>query len=331
MVKTINIDADDRRILHALQLDGRASFARIAMVLDMSERMVSRRYHRLRSQLVLRVVGVTRLDQQAHADWFLNITAPPESVDAVGRVLAARGDTSWIASMAGNGGLTCVLRTTADAGEAGHALAQFRRRANVGTVTAQRLLAPVAGVGGWPGRLQALTTSEREALAPDVHLPPLPNTTRANAPSSAEDQRLLALLATDGRMSVARIASASGIPESTVRRRITDLTERGVLMFEVEVDPKHYGRYIDVICLLDVQPAALRLVTEDLGSHTEVAFAATTTGSTNVLAIGEFTAADALHRYLADRLGALSGVRHVHTEIVSSWIKRAGPLLLPRN
>jgi hypothetical protein len=31
----------------------------------------------------------------------------------------------------------------------------------------------------------------------------------------------------------------------------------GVLMFEVEVDPRLYGRHLDVICWIDVHPAAL--------------------------------------------------------------------------
>jgi DNA-binding Lrp family transcriptional regulator len=69
--------------------------------------------------------------------------------------------------------------------------------------------------------------------------------------------RLLGLLAVDGRMSVARLARASGIPESTVRRRIAELVVGGVLMLEVKVDPRLYGRHLDVICWLDVHPAAL--------------------------------------------------------------------------
>jgi DNA-binding Lrp family transcriptional regulator len=50
---------------------------------------------------------------------------------------------------------------------------------------------------------------------------------------------------------------AKGGTESTVRRRIAELVGGGVLMFEVEVDPRLYGRHLDVICWLDVHPAAL--------------------------------------------------------------------------
>ncbi|MGW0324759.1 Lrp/AsnC family transcriptional regulator [Nocardia sp. NPDC003183] len=324
MVDHVTLGTDDRRVLHALQLDGRASFARIAAALGMSERAVSRRYHRLRSQLALRVVGVTGHHQQTHEDWFLRISTAPASTEAVARVLAARWDISWVAFLAGSGELSCILRVPTATGDGGSALEQLRRGTGVGTMTAQRLLTPIAGVGGWPGRLQALTATEQQALKPAItgHSTP--------APPSDEDEQLLRLLATDGRTSTARLASASGIPESTVRRRIGDLTARSVLMFEVEVDPKLYGRYTDAICWLDVQPAALRTVTASLRSHTEVAFAATTTGTSNIVAILEVTTADALHDYLADRIGALPGVHRVQTEIVSRWIKRAGPRLSPQ-
>lgn len=329
MVDSVSLDADDRRVLHALQLDGRASFARIAAVLGMPERAVARRYHRLRSRLALRVVGVTRPHPRAQEEWFLRITAASGSAEAVARALADRGDTSWIASLAGDGGLCCILRTPTANGDGAGALELFRRSASIATMTAQRLLAPIAGVGGWPGRLAALTANEQEALRPDVPERRASGTPVGAAPSD-DDAELLRLLAADGRMSIARLARMSGVPETTVRRRIAELTGSGVLMFEVEVDPKLYGRHVDVICWMDVQPAALRTIAHALSSHVEVAFASTTTGTTGILAILEFAQVGDLHRYLAERIGALSGVHRVQTEILSRWIKRAGPPILPR-
>ncbi|MFD3596720.1 Lrp/AsnC family transcriptional regulator [Nocardia sp. NPDC058640] len=320
MVESVSLDSDDRRVLHALQLAPRASFARIGTALGISERGVSRRYHRLRSQLVLRVVGITRHDRPGQADWILRITPQPSAVDAISRTLAARTDTSWVATLADTGGLFCILRTTPTDS---HTLTQLRRTPHIGPVTAHRLLAPVAGVGGWPGRLQALTPQEQHALLDHHPAPPDP------APHhTADDKRILTLLATDGRMSIARLARSSGIAESTVRRRITELITHGTLMFEVEIDPKLYGRTLDVICRLDVRPTDLRTVTNALATYPEVAFAATTTGESTVLAILELIDSEALHTFLADSLGALPGVSRAHTEVVTHWIKRAGPLPL---
>jgi DNA-binding Lrp family transcriptional regulator len=118
-------------------------------------------------------------------------------------------------------------------------------------------------------------------------------------------------------MSIARLAHASGIAPSTVRRRIGELTGRGVLMFEVEVDPRLCGRDVDVICWLDVRPDALRTVADALGSHAEVAFAATTTGSANVLAMLELAGTDELSNYLADRIAGTGIMRHTMGSEVS--------------
>jgi DNA-binding Lrp family transcriptional regulator len=131
-------------------------------------------------------------------------------------------------------------------------------------------------------------------------------------------------------MSLARLARAADIPESTVRRRVTDLGSRGVLMYEVEVDPSLYGRRLDVMCWLGVQPQALAAVTSALAGHTEVAFAATTTGVTSVIAILELADAVGLHNYLTERLGAISGITAIETDVAVRWIKRSGQRLPSR-
>jgi len=200
----------------------------------------------------------------------------------------------------------------------------------VASVTAQRLLAPVVGVGGWPGRLEALTPSEVEALASDSSPPHPVRGVSDPRPLPEDDRRVLRLLALERRISFADLARAAEIPESTVRRRVADLIGGGVLMFEVEVDPSLYGRRLDVWCWMDVQPSALGAVTGALAGHSEVAFAATTTGGTSIVAILELADATDLDRYLTERVGTLPGVMHVETDIAVRWIKPASPLIRRR-
>ncbi|MEW2066491.1 AsnC family transcriptional regulator [Streptomyces sp. NPDC007346] len=324
----VTIDATDRRIVHALQVDGRASFSRIAAVLGLGERTVARRYQRLRSRLALRVVGVSDARRFGHLDWFVRIRSTPDVVDAVGAALAGREDTSWIASLSPGTELTCIVQAgLAGADGPGTVFDQLGRRSNISSLTAQCLLAPVAGVGGWAGRLNELTAQEETELAPkptaltehDTHFAPTP-----------QDRRLLRLLAEDARTSIAALAHLTATPESTVRRRVNEFVESGLLLFEVEIDPRLYGRTVEAICWLDVEPSRLTTVGNQLATHGEVAFAATTTGPTNVLAILELTSAAAMHDYLTGQLGALEGIRHVETALTGRRIKRAGPLLVHR-
>lgn len=324
----VTIDATDRRIIHALQVDGRASFSRIAAVLGLGERTVARRYQRLRSHLALRVVGISDARRLGHLDWFVRIRAAPEVVDSVGAALAGREDTSWIASLAPGTELTCIVQAESAALDGpGTVFDQLGRRRNIASLTAQCLLAPVAGVGGWAGRLGALTSKEEAELEPKAGSSAEHNARFAPTP---EDRRLLRLLAEDARTSIADLAGLTATPESTVRRRVNEFVENGLLLFEVEIDPRLYGRTVEAICWLDVEPARLAAVGRRLATHSEVAFASTTTGPTNVLAILELTGAAALHDYLTTRLGELEGIRHVDTALTGRRIKRAGPLLVRR-
>jgi len=52
------LDDRDRALTHALHIDGRAPFSRIAAVLDISPQTVARRHRRLRTEASLRVVGL---------------------------------------------------------------------------------------------------------------------------------------------------------------------------------------------------------------------------------------------------------------------------------
>ncbi|MFG2601753.1 Lrp/AsnC family transcriptional regulator [Streptomyces sp. NPDC048462] len=324
----VTIDATDRRIIHALQVDGRASFSRIAAVLDLGERTVARRYQRLRSCLALRVVGISDARHLGHLDWFVRMRSTPEVIESVGAALAGRQDTSWIASLAPGTELTCIIQAgPAGIDGPGTVFDQLGRRRNISSLTAQCLLAPVAGVGGWAGRLGALTSEEKTELAPEAASF---NEINERFTPTPEDRRLLHLLAEDARTSIAALADLTATPESTVRRRVSEFIESGLLLFEVEIDPRLYGRTVEAICWLDVEPARLAEAGKQLSTHGEVAFAATTTGPTNVLAILELTGAAALHEYLTARLGGLEGIRHVETALTGRRSKRAGPLLVRR-
>ena len=63
------IDRVDRRILHALQIAPRAPFARIAIVLGVSEQTVARRYQRMRGAGIVRVLARTLASRRPGTSW----------------------------------------------------------------------------------------------------------------------------------------------------------------------------------------------------------------------------------------------------------------------
>ncbi|WP_392749744.1 Lrp/AsnC family transcriptional regulator [Streptomyces sp. LN590] len=328
-MESVTLDELDRRLIHALQLDGRMSFSRIAAVIGAPERTVVRRYNRLRSRFVLRVVGLVDSRRIGMLDWVIRVHCAPEAADVLAASLAQRGDTSWIAPLVGGTELTCMIRTPPPGDEGQRSFfEQLARTQGVRDVEAACVLRPVAGVGGWAGRMGALSEAEQIRL----RVPALPEA--ADAACLADtwneaDTRLVRTLSEDARADLGRLAAATGWSESTVRRRISQLRETGVLVFEVEVDPALFGFRIESLIWLEVAPAALGTVTQALARHSSVAFAALTTGPSAIFAIVECRSADALCEYMSIELADLPGITRVETALTQRRTKRAGPLLMP--
>ena len=77
------IDEVDKRIIEALQRDGRASFRRIAADIGVSEATIRARYARLRADDILQVVAVTNplgLGFEAMAMVGVRTSGPPQPV-----------------------------------------------------------------------------------------------------------------------------------------------------------------------------------------------------------------------------------------------------------
>ena len=89
-------DELDLRILHALHLDGRVPFRRLAAILGVSDHTVSRRYAALRSRHGVRVVGRTDPLRMGEASWFVRIRCVPSAVAKVGAALARRSSSPAI-------------------------------------------------------------------------------------------------------------------------------------------------------------------------------------------------------------------------------------------
>ena len=79
------LDDIDRGLVHALQLDGRASFTVIADVLGTSLQTVRRRYARLQETVGLRVVGLSDAAQAGQQQWLVRLTTTTATARAVAR------------------------------------------------------------------------------------------------------------------------------------------------------------------------------------------------------------------------------------------------------
>ncbi|MEU9118397.1 Lrp/AsnC family transcriptional regulator [Streptomyces sp. NPDC048506] len=322
------LDEVDRGLVHALHIDGRAPFSRIAEVLGVSTQTVARRYRRLCARAGLRVVGLVDPHHAGRAQWLVRLTAAPHGAQDLALALARRADTSWVKLASGGTEIIAVVHAPA-AGAGRHALLlhDIPRTAGITEVSAHYLLHTyLGGPTAWRGRASSLDEQQQRRLLPrheasDATRLPLPTTELAES-----DDALLAALQRDGRTSHADLAAATGWSPATVARRLAALQACGALFFDVECDDALFGATTQAMLWMTVTPARLDRVATALAEHEELAFVAATTGRTNVVAHALCPDPAALHRYLTQRLGDHGAILTLETAPVLRTVKGAGPL-----
>lgn len=315
------IDDLDRQLAQCLGVDGRASFSQLAEVLGVSDQTVARRYRRLRSAGVLRVVGLKARKQLGSLGWFLRIRCVPGAGPAIAAALARRADTAWIQLLSGNTEVLCTLR--GDAREDREALlAKLPRGERIVDVTAHSLLHMFTGGPDALGFLQVLPALRVEPLRQ-------PAGADGHVELGELDFALFDALGVDGRASHAELAATTGWSESTVRRRMDQLRAVGVLYFDVELDMPVFGFRSATWLWLSVPPADLAAAGEALAKFPEVAYAAATTGAANLAACVICRDETGFYEFLTAKAATLPGVQRVETAPIIRTVKQSSPTRSP--
>jgi DNA-binding Lrp family transcriptional regulator len=335
MVRTV--ETLDLQLVHALYVDGRASFRRIAAVLGVSEQTVARRYRRLREIGAVRVVG--RLDPRylGHAqEWVMRLRCAPSATLAVAQALAKRSDTYRIRLASGGTEIVCHMQAPDPQARDALLLDTLPATRQVISVEAHQVLrlfrggpdswlAPIASLS--PEQVAELTPPPYDPASLDRSLTPPPHEPASLDRSLDDgDRLLLGELAHDGRMHHAALAASTGWHESTVRRRIAHLRSSGALYFGVDFDEHLLGYSSHTVLWISVNPATLNAAGTALAQHPQVAHAAATTGPTNLLATVFCPDADTLYGFITDQVGSLPGIQTVQTAPVLRIVKRAAAL-----
>ncbi len=348
MVKTDAFDDVDRQLVHALQIDGRAPFARIAAVLGVSDQTVARRYTRLRTRGLVRVLGLTDTTALGEVEWSLRVQCRPDAALPVAEALARRADTSWVSLMTGGTEVAVVVRSRSGQGGDELLLRELPRTPQVVGVTAHCLLHQFfGGQQGLVNKSGALSERQVERLRTEEGAgPPHPGggpvgpgrgptgpvagrPVEVGVPVvlSEADERLLGVLEIDGRAPLAELAAATNWSQSTVRRRLAELRQQGVLFFDVDYDMRMLGLDTRAALWMSVSPAELHETGERIAEHPEIACCFASTGQHNLFAMVSCTDVPALYRYLTTRIAALPAIRLLETSPMIRRVKGPGPML----
>lgn len=282
------LDPLSRRITAALQVNPRASWARVAEVLDEAERTVTRRGKELLESGDVRVVGVIG----ATGAVIVSARCHVGMTRAVAVGLARRDDTMFVYALSGQE--DCVAEMLVD----DEHLADLMLDDLPGVAGIRRLrIDPITrlyrSVREWrpsilgPAEIAALTPPRQGGYQPDGRIgPEIP----------AQHRAILRLLADDARIPTSEIARAVGISENTVRRHLETLEANNQSRLRVVVEPSLLGFTAEAMVWVKVPPRRHDALVEALLKHSEVRYAVALAGADALLVNFACVDRPALHR-----------------------------------
>lgn len=306
------LDELDRRIVGALQVDGRASFRRIADVLGESFSTVTRRGNALISGGAVRVATLV----SGLPTHIVYVDAAPLDIDDVARSLAADPCVVFVFHLGGSPALVAEIGI-----EEGH-LAEFThdlaaRHGGIRSVRVAPVLHYFQTVAGW--RPPVLTDDEVAGLEPG-----LPPETLGTGPHFDEpDATIVAELGRDGRTPISVIAERAGIPESTARRRVDALFRSGLVRTRVVIEPARLGLPVEAMLWIQANPAVTMEIGELLAAVPTVRYAALVMGTESLIVDVTMPSFGDLQTLLTHN-DWVSRVTSVHSELVLESYKRSG-------
>jgi Lrp/AsnC family transcriptional regulator for asnA, asnC and gidA len=136
------------------------------------------------------------------------------------------------------------------------------------------------------------------------------------------DHKILKLLQGDARLPFLEIAKKLKVSESTIRKRVQALKEKGVIKrFTIEIDPAKIGLNTVAIVGIDVDPPKLLEVAQKLCEFKEIRCVATSTGDHMIMT--EIWTEDGreLTRLISEKIGPIEGVKKICPAIILERLK----------
>ena len=145
-----------------------------------------------------------------------------------------------------------------------------------------------------------------------------------NEPLDAIDERILALLSTDGRMTNAALADHLGVAPSTAHARMRSLIDRGVITgFHAAADQTALGRGLQAVIGVTLRPGArhesIRAFTHHVRRLPEVLQVFFVGGSDDFLVHIAVADSSAVRRFVVERMSAHASVASTRTSIIFEY------------
>jgi DNA-binding Lrp family transcriptional regulator len=272
---TMTLDELDRRIIAALQMDGRASWTAIADRVGTSVPTVARRAQQLTAEGIVRVAVVPDINHAGPADLFmLRISCDPGKTTSVAEALASRDDIRFLALVTGGVDIVAELNALTTDSLHGRLIDEVQAIDGVRRCETDLVLHQYKVAHDWSRQL--LTGEDYVAPSAEPH-------ECDPRHFDATDRAMLALLRADGRAGFRTVAESVGVNESTVRRRFETLLKRGCITVVTLVPAAALGFESELLFVISVTPSRLDAVARELVRYRGVRYVAATLGSSSLM------------------------------------------------
>lgn len=320
------LDDLDRCVIGALLTHPRATAAQIGRAVGGSEATVSRRLSRLLRDDLVRVTGVLDMEATRRArSVFVRLRCRPGSGRTAAYQLAQWDEAGSVKLLTGNVDCMAELAYTSNEHLMRLMMEELPHLDGVVATSSTQVIRRFSTPHNWgPGLLpdataQALRAERLDHWDERVY-PEEPTTI------GSLDERLIELLARDGRMGWQELAGECGVMPVTARRHVEAMMTRGIVRMRTVVEPAVIGLPVGAFVWLSISPTQLGRAGQVLAGRPEVLMISATTGDRNLC--GEIAVASdrALYEFLADTVGTLPGLLHAEVTTELRSVKRASEI-----
>lgn len=307
------LDELDRRIVAALQLDGRASWSTVADLCETTAPTVARRAQRLTGDGAVKVAVMRGAGpRDAHQFYFMRLRCGPLMALPVASKIAERPDVRFVTLLTGQYDIIAEVQVSDEAGAYHSVVREIQTIPGVESVSGELILHVYKVSHDWARGLLGLGPAEVEP-SPAPH---------ARTSLDEVDEAILESLATDGRAGFSEVAETVGLNESTVRRRFERLLARRSAHVVTLVQAAALGFESEVQLRVEVEPARLTEVAQALSRRQEVRYLALPLGVNSLVAEVIARRTTDLYTFVTEAIAELPGVTGWSASLELITIKR---------
>lgn len=138
---------------------------------------------------------------------------------------------------------------------------------------------------------------------------------------SALDRKIIRCMQDEPRASYAKIARQTGASEATIRRRITALTESGMIKTAILPNTLPLGYNVQAYVGIKTEPAYTHGIATALSELPEIMSVAETVGRWDIVAYCAAATIEDLTSFLSASIAPLRGVRELEPVIAANFLK----------